>query len=124
MGGYCGSIGRVFLSEGPKVTTVATHSQHSRKFWENSMVRGKHRPGLSRRDRAKVASVGLLLLHHIKLSSITKKECASAKPSTLFLLKLNSFCCFYAFFVSVFYYVHFGHCISDVDDFRFCIAAC
>lgn len=40
------------------------------------------------------------------------------------LLKLNSFCRFYAFFVSVFYYVHFGHCISDVDDFKFCIAAC
>lgn len=122
MGG--GSIGRVFLTEGPKVATAHITSQHSRKFSENSMVRGKHRPGLSHRDRAKVASGGLLLLHHIKLSSITKKECASAKPSTLFLLKLDSFCRFYTFFISVFYYVHFGHCISDVNDFRFCITAC
>lgn len=120
----CGSIGRVFLTEGPKVASAAIPLQHSRKFSENSMMRGKYRPGLSLRDRAKVAFRGLLLLHHIKLSNITKKECASAKPSTLFLLKLNSFCRFYAFFISVFYYVHFGHCISDVDDFRFCIAAC
>lgn len=63
-------------------------------FFENFLYFRNSRPpvappaGSVPSDRAKVASGGLLLLHYIKLSSITKKECASAKPRTLLLLHL------------------------------------